>query len=475
MESLKFEFPLNKRRGPSIVVLSAITANNLGDDATLISMVQDLQRLAPDAKITVLAKNPDLCGPVAEQVGVPIKKSLNMFIEEFLGNLREDEIAPRALLTLARQLLSQRQSIISGKSILGISQQYLPGLHCLMSADGVAECGGANLTPLWKSYFYQRCLEHLIAANPLLISGQGIDQFEDPDDLKLLVDSLSRAAEITLRERISEQYLRSIGCRAPFHTTGDDALTLQESSRDRTESLLEAAGINRATPYIAFQYRHFLEYYEERFFNLFARFVDEAIEASGLAVPMHFGEMDEREHLKAIAQRMRHRDKFHIVQAHIKPSDAKQLFKLARVTFGISYHTGILSLSSKTPFVGLYKGSHYSQKMHGLSDLYDLPFLPVPICSTNPVAFGRLLKQGFDKREKLSADLGRRHQELVAMVAASRERFIQRVRENPPGSRQLSLKFSIAEKLGKRGVAIFRRVRNMILARDSRIRSKGER
>ena len=36
-------------KAPSIVVLSGITANNLGDDGALIAMVRDIQQLLPQA------------------------------------------------------------------------------------------------------------------------------------------------------------------------------------------------------------------------------------------------------------------------------------------------------------------------------------------------------------------------------------------------------------------------------------------
>jgi colanic acid/amylovoran biosynthesis protein WcaK/AmsJ len=414
-------------KAPSIVALSAITANNLGDDGTLIAVVRDIQRLRPEAAITVLAEIPELCQPVCEQVDVHIERSLQLFVQAWLRQLELGEKPATQLRILAEQILGCRTSILSGESVPWLPAEYLPGLRRLMTADGVIDCGGANHTCHWKSYFFEKCLDYFLASKPLFVSSQGIDPFDDPDDIGLLVSAMSQASEITVRESISENYLHSIGCNTPLSTTGDDTLTLEPCPPERTEHLLAAANMRSGEPYLAFQYRHFFDYAVDHFLSLFAEFVDEAIGATGLpvlGVPMHFSHTDEREHLKAVWARVRHQQKFRVLDAHLTPGDAKSLFAKAHAAFGISYHSAVFSLSSGTPFLGLFHGSHYAQKMLGLSSLYGFDELAVPAATTQPSEFARLLYRTLERRELISAHLRSRDNELRQKVIESRERFV---------------------------------------------------
>jgi polysaccharide pyruvyl transferase WcaK-like protein len=414
----------------SLVVLSGITANNLGDDAILVSVVRDLQRLEPSARITVLAEQPELCGAVADQIQVPIERSLQGLVQAALQSPSADESCTAALLRLAQRLRDSREAICSGLDVAGIPADFLPGLRSLMFADGVIDCGGASLSPHWKYYFYEKCLDYLLAATPLFVTGQGIDPFADPDDVQLLCGALSRAAKVTLREGISADYLRSIGCRVPFSTTGDDALTLPQSPAKRTASLLSTAGLVADQRYLAFQYRHYLDYAENNLLPLFAEYVDAATVATGLpvvGVPMHFGGIDERADLKKVAQHLKCGDRFQVVEEHLSPSDAKALFAGAQAAFGISYHSAVFSLSSGTPFLGLHAGTHYAQKMRGLAQLYNIPWLPVPVPGCQPEEFGRQVKKVLGRRERISLDLERRQKELLGLVTGTREAFLRQV------------------------------------------------
>jgi polysaccharide pyruvyl transferase WcaK-like protein len=419
----------------SIVVLSGITdSNNLGDDAMLVATVQDLKIMDPDAEVVVLAEDPSGCESVASQVGVPILQSPQRLVQRLLRTLTDED--PSAIMPqLAREILANRGAILEGEHMPWLPEKYLEGMRCLLSADGVIDCGGASLTSHWKSWFYEKCLDYLLAPRPLFVSGQGVDRLDLASDRDLLLNALSNAAEITLRERASERYLRSIGCQAPLRTTGDDALTLGASPPARCERFLKKAGIDPGRPFLAFQYRHYLDYQEDRFYDLFADFVDEAVSACALpvvGVPMLFGGgLDEREHLAEVGRRLTRRDQFHVVQSHLTPADAKGTVGMAAAAFGISYHSAIFSLSTGTPYLGLYRGAHYTQKMEGLSELYSVPQLAVPVESTSPKTFAELLVNQVQRRDTIRRHLLTRHEVLVDEVRASRERFLEEVRPTP--------------------------------------------
>jgi polysaccharide pyruvyl transferase WcaK-like protein/peptidoglycan/xylan/chitin deacetylase (PgdA/CDA1 family) len=421
--------PANVLRAPvrrRIAVLSGITANNLGDDAMLVSAVRDLRRLDPEAEIVVLAEDPSVCEPVAAQIGVPILPSLQLAVQRYLALLPPHEEPATAVRSLARDLAENRDAILAGADVPGLLPGEMSGLRALMGADGVMDCGGANLSPHWQSYLYEKCIDYLVAARPLFVSGQGVDRVDRPEDRDLLVSALDGATEITLREHISEDYLQEISCRAPLRTTGDDTVSLAPSTAERRDALLAAAGHDPARPYLAMQYRHYLDYANDRFYELMAGHVAAAAGATGLpvvGVPMHFAGTDEREHLRGVRDRLPGDVRFHVVEEHIIPADAKAVFAAARAAFGISYHSAVFSLTSGTPFLGLFRGEHYRQKMRGLERLYGLDGLAVPI-ETAPEAFGTFVADAVAARDELSAHLTARGAEIAAAVEASRNRFL---------------------------------------------------
>jgi len=146
-----------------------------------------------------------------------------------------------------------------------------------------------------------------------------------------------------------------------------------------------------------------------------------------VGVPMHFAATDERSHLAEVGRRLARGDRFHVIGSHLTPADAKGIFAAATAAFGISYHSAIFSLSSGTPFLGLYHGAHYTQKMRGLSELYDLPELAVPVEGTTPKAFARLLLARLERKDSVRRHLLARHEALVKQVYESRRRFLERV------------------------------------------------
>ena len=308
-------------------------------------------------------------------------------------------------------------------------------------------------------------MDYLLAPGPLFVSGQGVDRFDIASDRDLLVAALSGATEITLRERTSERYLRSIGSEAPMRATGDDTLTLEAAPSARCYRLLTKAGVDTSRPYLAFQYRHYLDYEEDRYYDLFAAFVDEAIRASSLpvvGVPMHFGGLDERTHLMEVGRRLTFGDRFHVVRSHLTPAEAKGLMGKAAAAFGISYHSAVFSLSSGTPYLGLYRGDHYTQKMQGLSEMYDLAELAVPIEATSPQTFAGRLVNYLERRDAINRLLLARHNTLTAEVRASRRQFLERVQPTPSAP---------AFELARRGQRVAQvRKRLQLCARDLQAR-----
>jgi polysaccharide pyruvyl transferase WcaK-like protein/peptidoglycan/xylan/chitin deacetylase (PgdA/CDA1 family) len=413
-----------------IAVLSGISASNLGDDAMLVATVRALGRLDPEAEITVLAEDPSRCGPVAAQIGAEIVTSLQPAVQRLLAGLGPGEDAAAAVLALARRLVEGRDAVLGGAPVHGLTEAEVDGLRVLMGADGVIDCGGANLSLHWRSYLYEKCLDYLVAAKPLAVTGQGVDPLDRPEDVALLRLALAVASEVTVREPVTLDYLESIGCAAALRVTGDDAVDLEPAAPVRRDALLRAAGLAPGRPYLAVQFRHYLDYEGEQAIGAVARRVDAATRATGLpavGVPMHFGDCDEREHLRALAARLERPDRFHLVAAPLAPNEAKALFASAAAALGISYHSAVFALTAGTPYVGLPRGSHYRQKLEGLARLFGFPEVAAPLDEVSAEEVGRRLADLLARREEVSAHLGRRTAAIREEVEASRRRFLARV------------------------------------------------
>ncbi len=425
------------RTGRKLVVLSGISAHNLGDDAMLVATVRDLRRRDPAAAITVLAENPATCEAVAAQIDMPIKRSLQTFVARELAQVFPAEVAAKRVLLAARQFVLDKARILEGDFPEWLPEAYREGVTALLTADGVIDCGGANLSSHWQSYFYEKCLDYMISAKPLFVTGQGIDRCIAMPDEVLLRTALSRVTEITLREARSESYLRDLGVTAALSTVGDDAISLEPAPKSRAQAILREAGLADGQPYIAFQYRHYLDHADDHAPAYFAACIDAAITATCLPVvgiPMHFAGTDEREHLELLSSRVANRGEFVVLKNVLTAPEAKALLGGAQLAFGISYHSAVFSLSSGVPYLGLYRGAHYEQKMLGLADLFAVPSLPVPIDDTPPAVFERRLLDLLEARDRLGPRLQQRAAQIAAEVGASRARFLAAVPQPAPPS-----------------------------------------
>lgn len=403
---------------PRLVVLSGSGAQNVGDDAMLLSTVAALKKHAPEAQITVLAEDPTDCVPLAQAAGVTIEPSLQRFVARDLPQRYPDTEPAARVLLAARALLTASSAVQRGEPSAALPDDYHAGLRSLLLADGVIDCGGANLSAHWKSYFYEKCLDYLLAPKPLFVTGQGIDRCDSVEDEQLLSAALARTTAVTLREKQSEAYLTRLRVAVPVGTTGDDAIDLAPAPPWRSAALRRDLGLDPAQPYLAVQYRHYLDHADDGTIRLFGACIDAAIAATGLPVlgiPMHFAGTDEREHLDRLVPAVAQRSQFHRIDDRLTPSEAKALFGAAQLAFGISYHSGVFALSSGVPYLGLYRGAHYGQKMHGLAERFGFPELPLPLDRLDPEQFGRLVVDLLARREAIAQVL---HQRTAAMLAA---------------------------------------------------------
>ncbi len=415
----------------TVAVLSGISAHNLGDDAMLVATVRDLLTLRPGLEVRVLAEEPAACRGIEAELGVPVLRSPHDYVQRVIA-ARPEGCDPVDAVRRAAHAVSVRHAVSPGSAATGVAlaDDEAEGLRWLLEADGVIDCGGANLDSHWLDYFYEKCFDYLVAARPLVVTGQGIGAFGRAEDRDLLREALGRVDCLTVREQLSAQHAREVGFGGYVTVAGDDALTLEPSSAARVDEVLATVGLGQGEAFAVFQFRETLDYQGAMVVERFASVVDELGDATGLPVvglPMHFGGCDERTHLAAISARMRRPGALRIIPAELGARDALGVMARATVACGISYHSAVFSLLSGVPFIGIYKGGHYTQKFDGLSQLYEVADLAVPLDGVGPGTIARAVAARLAGAVPLRARLAARNAALLDAVRRPRRALVEAV------------------------------------------------
>lgn len=419
----------DRRRGPRIAVLSGISAHNVGDDAMLVATVRDLQTLQPGVDLRVLAETPDACRALERELGCAILKSPHDLVQRIIA-ARHDGADPVDAVRVAARDACLRHAVPEVVAGVALSAEEHRGLAELLDADGVLDCGGANLDGHWIDYFYEKCFDYLVAAHPLVVTGQGVGHMVRTLDRELLGEALGQVAAFTVREAVSLQHVRETGFRGGVSLAGDDTLSLDPAPAAEIDSILASVGLRSGEPYVAFQFRRTLEYDTDEALQRFAALADELAEVLRLplvGVPMHYAGCDEREHLGALAARMRQPGALRIIAGELQAPQALGVFGRASAACGISYHSAVFSLKSGTPFVGVYKGAHYTQKFEGLSRLYDVPALAQPLDAVADVDVSRTLQARMADASRWRGHLAARHDTLLEAVRRPRRALLEAV------------------------------------------------
>lgn len=426
----------SRLRSPRLLMLSGVSANNIGDDAMLIACHRDLSALLPEADIRVLAARPKMCGYLEQS------RTMSLGSDLFAAFAMPDFKHPM-LRELDRRLdmsLDSSRRILRGFDLLnktrawfdggesGLTDQEKTMLEHFMWADVVFDVGGANLNSIWKAYFYNKCFSFLLAGTlgkPLILSGQSIEPLNNDTDRQLLSMALAQAVCITTRESISYARALELGVsKNVLHLTGDDALTLPAAPSDAVRNILCKESAPKGRKLVAFQFRNYLELNDPNIHLTIASALDhllERVDADLLGVPLHYATCDEREHLSLIRSKLKHPERFHLIKGHYTPSELKGLIGTTEMAIGISYHFFIFSTSSGVPCLPLFTGLHYTQKFNGLADLYGLETPGAELTRTDSESIADLAMTLYGKRRDVGHQLSVRTQELAEMTKLSRQ------------------------------------------------------
>lgn len=116
-------------------------------------------------------------------------------------------------------------------------------LMVVSGGDILADYGDASV----KHYFFPIAVAKALK-KPVYVFAQSISPYKSDKLLKFARYYLNKVDLITVREKISYEYLKSINIKAPFYLTADPAFLLKPSSEERLKEILDTEDIILDSP-----------------------------------------------------------------------------------------------------------------------------------------------------------------------------------------------------------------------------------
>jgi len=375
-----------------------------------------LKDVFPEAAFEVFSWDPDYDAPRFNEPGIPCKFIRHKF------NTNEFSLRNRLWLFLNGTL-----KIRTDKGLYA-PQYFYDAIHgadlvVVSGGDILADYGEASV----KHYFFPIAVASAMG-KPVFVFAQSISRYQDAalrDFCKPLLDKVSL---ITVRERLSYDYLRELGVKAPLYLTADPAFTLQPCAPARLAEIAASEGVaTDRRPLIGFSVSQTVTRWGEGSHERFVRDIAQAIDrlaelypqAGFIFVPhvtyRNNKSNDDREVGREIFQQVTAKERVHLIEGDYTCQEAKGLIGLCDVFVGARTHATIAAASQLVPTLALA----YSTKAYGImADVLDRE------------------RSVLDVKE-LTAD------KVVAMVETllnHKEQIVAEMRERMVGIRAASLK-----------------------------------
>ena len=359
--------------GPKIGITGSYGGLNLGDEAILQSMIEQLRREIPDADITVFSRDADDTKRRHKvERAVPVRK------------LSRAEVAPE---------IERLDLLLFG------------GGGILYDADA-------------RIYLreVQVAREHGV---PVMLYAVGAGPLKDATVQAAVREALEGVAAITVRERSAQQCLEEAGVHQEVVVTADPALLLKPESLPRNALKFEGLADRRRV--IGMSVREPGAAAPDLDPNVYhallanaADFMVDRFDADILFVPMEHSVLDSQ-HSHAVIAKMLRAQRARVLNGEY--TSGQILAMMSRFTFvvGMRLHFLIFAALRGVPFVAL----PYAGKVSGF--LEDLKLPTPPLHLVNPGRLCAHLDESFDNRRALRST-------LLKSVPALQERSRQTIK-----------------------------------------------
>ena len=245
--------------------------------------------------------------------------------------------------------------------------KFAPIIPYLKTADVVLSVGGDNYSMDYAYPFYVLELNRLVKRynKKLVIWGASIGPFPDDERLKGILNDISIADLITVRETYSLDYLEKLGIQKNVRLVADPAFLLKPEPADFVADKGDILGFNISS--IFREYRN--QANEINIIDEIVEFLKWVIEEKNLTVYLipHVvrkgGANNDYHYMKVIADKLNKRDRVRRIAEALNASQLKYVISQCRFFIGARTHATIAALSTGVPTLCL----GYSWKAEGIN------------------------------------------------------------------------------------------------------------
>lgn len=374
------------------VVLSGFYGfENIGDEAILESIVDNLRSRFPDIDITVFSFSPE------ETAKIHNVKSL-------YRGWRRETFKKIQVLKKADLLISGGGGLLQDAYSTKIISGPIPYYSLIVL-----------LAKLWRT--------------KVMFFSQGIGPVTSPYGKQLVKRIANKVDLITVRDAESKQLLDKLGVNKPdIIVTADIVFAFQtkETNTSRLDKLLPS---NKG-PFVAVSVRPWFD--QEDYLKRIADTLDLLITTKHITpvfIPME-GVHDYNTALK-VAGQMTHHQQCILITPGLNSNDMIQLLKRCQFTIGMRLHSLIFSILAAIPYIGIV----YDPKVESLMKMSDMNEFSIPMNSINPVEMAKLSTKFLENREK-----------YTPQIAMKRDQLKKQALKNIDLLEQYFLKESVGEK-----------------------------
>lgn len=395
-----------------IGVIGALGSNDVGDEAMLCSMMNDIRSCCPNVKFTIFSNRPEITsaylGINTEPTPYRLLNNRNNFLSWIFHLINKIEYLISYIL---KNLFGLKETSCGGwffricylvidQYICHIARKFANGktllprnllnrhLISLKDIDALVFLGGGYINS-WhvKENIYPYLFSAkaaIILSKPVFASGINLGPFNSFDswqvrkvikDFKLIgVRDSNESFKILKDMRIDMN---------KCHFSSDDAITLKASSLE--SKYLEDFARN-SKPYLSVQVHLWLlkKKQSSSLINSLANVLDNIIIELGwnvMMIPMQFGvePVKDRVTMECIKEMSRYKNNIIMAPESLKPEQLKLLFSHGVGTLCTRHHSMVFSLSEGVPTIVIELDEYYRMKLFGVAQEFSNMCKIIPI------------------------------------------------------------------------------------------------
>jgi len=343
-----------------IVITSHTSSYNKGNEALLVTTIDMLKDAIPDAEFIVFSYAPELDNRRL--------RGRTEAAPTFL-QWRPASYGRRTKLWFHLPRFARR---FSRRPLPAAVRNY----QAIRDCDLVIVSGGDVLSGYGYYSLRSHCFYPLVAialGKPVMVFAHSIDPFATAEELDFARSFLNKAKLITVRENLTERYLKELQIETPVYLTADPAFLLKAASKQEVNDILHREGIDpEDTPLIGMSVSRGIADFSKTnywyYIKTMAQFADYLIDQYGVCVlfvphvTIPDDARDDRMAAHHVMGMARRRDALYPIVGDYSCATLKGIIGQCKLFIGARTHSTISSASQGIPTIAIA----YSVKAHGI-------------------------------------------------------------------------------------------------------------